>query len=524
MPPSSSPRSRPMNTLVAMSSVTLPNLGANSIERAGAEVWCRRILLLTSGIAAIALLVHFSVMVWAQNELSSPESVVAAQATMLAQDGTLYYHLNSYPYTVSAYMPIFYLLNAGLIKVGLPAALAGRLISFAAMLGIFWLVWRILILYTRERYYAWAGLVLCVSTSLVLSWGTVGQVDTLAVFFALLGFYQYARFAVRGENTLILAAVCVIAALFTKQTLIACPVAIVVALWFHNRKLALQFAAGAGGVVIALVLAINLALDGRFLEDTLFANLNPFAWHKLGQHVNYLLIAAGQLFLVAAVGFPAVMRRPARVLFLYLALALGVLSITAPKIGSDSNYQIESTVLLVLCACVALDAVSFFPLVLKRSKSWVTLLQIPLAIHFVVNVRIIEPFLIARIAKEQAFRQQVAAERTYLADGGRLLSADYNGAAHLRGRMEVETLIYTLLVRAGRIDPEPVRRDIAAKDFSTILLFQDVNRPFDTDLELLALTGAQLDEVRKHYRIVAHLPGPYLGGVYVYKPVPDTNQ
>jgi hypothetical protein len=155
---------------------------------------------------------------------------------------------------------------------------------------------------------------------------------------------------------------------------------------------------------------------------------------------------------------------------------------------------------------------------MRNSKSWVTLLQLPLAIHLVLNFRIVEPFLVTRFMHERQFRQQVAAERPYLADGGRVLSADINGVTHLRGSLEVEPLIYTLLVRGGRIDPQPVLRDIAAQTFSTIVLYRDVNRPFSTDLELLACTDAQLDEVRKHYQLVAHIPGPYLSGVFIYKP------
>jgi len=141
-----------------------------------------------------------------------------------------------------------------------------------------------------------------------------------------------------------------------------------------------------------------------------------------------------------------------------------------------------------------------------------------LAIHLVLNFRIVEPFLVTRFLHERQFRQQVAAERPYLADGGRVLSADINGVTHLRGYLEVEPLIYTLLVRGGRIDPQPVLRDIAAETFSTIVLYRDVNRPFSADLELLAFTDAQLDQVRKHYQLVVHIPGPYLSGVFVYKP------
>ena len=169
-----------------MSSVTLPQ--AAILDASGTrETWCRRVLLVASAIAVIALVCHFALMLWAQHEFSSPESVVAAQSTMLAREGTLYYSLRDYPYTVSAYMPSFYLLEAALIKAGLPAYLAGRLISFAALLGIFAMVWRILMIYTRHRYYAWTGLILCVSTSLVLSWGTVGQVDTLGGLFCHAG-------------------------------------------------------------------------------------------------------------------------------------------------------------------------------------------------------------------------------------------------------------------------------------------------------------------------------------------------
>jgi len=65
-----------------------------------------------------------------------------------------------------------------------------------------------------------------------------------------------------------------------------------------------------------------------------------------------------------------------------------------------------------------------------------------------------------------------------------------------------------------------LRRDIAQQAFSTIVLYQDVNGSFDPDLELLSFTDAQLDEIRRHYRIAAHIPGPYLNGVYVYKPLP----
>src|SRR5207302_287562 len=158
----------------------------------------------------------------ARNEFSGPESIVNAQSVMLARDGTLYYDLNSYPHTVSAYTPLFYLLETGLIKVGLPAVTAGRLLSFAALLGIFALIWRLLLL------------------------------------------------------------------------------------WFQRPKAALRFGATLAAAVLALVLAINAALNGRFLQDIVLANLNPFDLKKFGLHIRYLFAAAGQLILIAAAGIKRV--------------------------------------------------------------------------------------------------------------------------------------------------------------------------------------------------------------------------
>jgi hypothetical protein len=113
------------------------------------EIWFRRILIFVALIAAIALACNFAMLLWAQNEFSAPESVVGTQAMMLARSGTLY--------TICAYMPLYYFLEATLSKVGFDTVIAGRLVSFAALLGIVAVVCRLLILYTRDRWSAYTG-------------------------------------------------------------------------------------------------------------------------------------------------------------------------------------------------------------------------------------------------------------------------------------------------------------------------------------------------------------------------------
>ena len=481
-------------------------------------MWFRRILILFSIAAGLGVACHFGMLLWAENSFTGPECVVAANTMMLARDGTLYYDLNHYPYTVSAYTPVFYLLQAGLYKSGLPAYTAGRLISFLAMLGIFALIWRLVALYTGgDSYCAWMATLLAASSALLLAWGTVGQVDSLAELFALAAFYQYSRYAVRGEKTLLWAAGFALIAFFTKQTMLACPAAIFVLLWFDRRRTALQFGAGMAALAAVLVFSLNLATDGRFISNTVFANMQPYSFEKMLQHLRFALLSAGPLLLVAAAGARPAIRAGGRALFVYLGFAVAEFAVIAPKIGSDLNYQIESTSLLILCAAMALHSLDFFSLSFHNRRTWITLLQLPLAVFLVVNCRITLQDVIVRFSGEQMARSEITKLRPWLSDGGRVLSADYNALVRLRGRMDVETLIYKLLVDARLINPEPVRRDIASAAFSTIVLLEDVNhRDPAASVEISTLPTAQIEEVRRHYRLVDQIPVP---GIYIYKPL-----
>ena len=493
---------------------------ASTTERPAAEMaspvegWFRRGLWVASAMAAIVLLCYLATMLWAANELSPPESVVAAQSLMLTHDGTLYYDLKHYPYTVCAYMPSFYWLESGLIRAGLPAFQAGRWISFAALLGLIALCGRITLLYTGDRNAAWVASLAAASSSLLGSWGTVGQVDTLAALFALAAFYYYSK------ELLWTAGVCAALAFFTKQTMVAAPVAIFFCLLTRDRKKALWFAALLGGGCAASILAINAALDGRFLANTVFANMNPFSLTKFLAQFRYFVSISFGMLAIVAVSFSRMLRGRALAPCIYLVVASLVFLGTAAKVGSDTNYQIESTLLLAVCAAIGLHQIDFFQLYFRRSKSWITMLLIPLALHIAIGYRVSANVLLARLMNEKLFRAEIEQLRPYVQpSGGLVLSTDFNAMVRLRQRMDVEPLIYNLLVSVHVIDPEPVRRDLARGAFSTVILSEDVfqSKQFG-DAEIGTLPASQLDEVRKHYRLVKHVPGPFLDGVYVYQP------
>jgi 4-amino-4-deoxy-L-arabinose transferase-like glycosyltransferase len=493
---------------------------AETVTRA--ERKFRAALWIVSTLALVALICCVFTAFRSVNDFSPAESVIAAQSMMLVDDGTLYYDLNRYPYTVCAYMPIFYLIEAGLFRAHFTAFHGGRAVSIAAWCGLVAMVWNLVLLYTSDRNAAWLAAILAASSSLLLFWGSIAQTDTLAVFFAVTAFFQFSKFYVRGEATLIWAGVFAALALFTKQTMLAAPAAIFVALLLRDRKRAMWFAILFGGAVGGAVLMVNHWLHGDFLADTVRANMNPMSWKKVADQLLFFGSVSGCMVLIAAAGFARMIRTRGVAVCIYLLLAACVFLATAPKIGSDTNYQIELTTMLAVACGIGLHELDFFPLLFQGSKKWVPLLLLPLAVHAAVGLRATANNVIFRWATENQSRAAVDELRPYVAPaGGRVLSSDYNAMVRLRERIDVETFIYSMLVSAGAVDPERVRRDLARAAFSTVILGENVFEPKRAlDLELRGLPESQLAEIRTHYRLVKHVDGPFIDGDYVYLPIP----
>jgi hypothetical protein len=267
-------------------------------------------------------------------------------------------------------------------------------------------------------------------------------------------------------------------------------------------------------------LGLNAATEGRYFDNTIRANLNPLSAAKLIQQLQFLAATGLGVILIAVAGFRHAVRERLP-LYLYTALAGAVLLLTAPKIGSDLNYQIETGLLLAVCAACALDHLRFFPRVIANDRSWVTVLQIPLLLHMAINSALTIRNVSGRIASEHVRRTEAEALQPFLqTDRGRVLSVQPGALVHTRGRMEVEPLIYTLLVEAGATDPSAVLHDLATRQFRSVVLYEDVfaKTPEWKNSEIPSLPVDHLDQIRKNYRLVKHVPGPYLDGDYVYEP------
>ena len=269
-----------------MAAPTLPasaRPGAAVVNPASRERACVIALRWIGALVALGLAGHLFVLLWAQHDFTPVEALVVLHANMFAHGQGLYWGVNRYPYTISAYGPIFYAVSGFLHKWGAPAYQSGRILSFAALLTSLWLCWQALGYLTRNAFARATAVILAASTANILYWGSTGQVDMLACCFSLAAFTLFLKFRQqRDDRALALAGVFVILAIFTKQTFLAAGTAIGITLLWEDRRRALLWigsVALAGG---AIALALNTATHGGFFADAIFANINPFALVQAG--------------------------------------------------------------------------------------------------------------------------------------------------------------------------------------------------------------------------------------------------
>lgn len=461
---------------------------------------------------------------WTTHGITEVESIIASQATLLSNGGGLYYDLNAYPFTVSPYGPLLYGLEAVSALAGFAPMTAGRLISLLALCGVIFLIHRLLRLHLEDRYAVWTG-ALCAGVSAnLITWGSVGQSDMLALFFSVAALERYSAYRAKTTSmALAVSAVCIAGAIFSKQSFVAAGATISILHVMHEGRGGLRFVFGLGAAGIAIAGALNWATAGGYWQNAVIANLNPFSWGTLSDQLSYLVPTAVWLVLLAVAGFARTKLKGIHMFGLYLALSFAVFLAISPKVGSDLNYQIETVVALCLSAAWSLDRLNFFRLLFAGDRSWVTLLQLPLMLYIVLNIAVTAKVALQRVGRDLDREQQFQAITPYLQDPGRLVSVEIDPLLLVGRPIEVEPLIFTFVEEAGMLDGTPVLQDLRDKRFSVIILYEDLFMKNRTKLQLgtPTLPDAHLAAIAKEYELVDYAPGPLVGGLYIYKPKVD---
>ena len=299
------------------------------------------------------------------------EGAVWWEAAHVTDLRVLYHPIQQYPYFVVPYPPVFHAVTSLAASGTGDILIAGRLVCVFSALGISLLlgllVWHVsprrISVHIRGSGAALATLLCFRLDSLSLYIPEMG-VDLLALFFTFLGVYMFIRCRQR-PNALYGAFACFVVAIFTKQTMVAAPLACLTATALINPGRAVRY------------FLFSLALGATGLAYLVWATGGEVLWHLflynasqsfsithwiLGMQANIIgMIPIATVACLAFLPFirhalsgkrggfvpwlragvqSSPYRRPLFVLGLELAIAL-VTSLTYGKMGSGVHYLLE---------------------------------------------------------------------------------------------------------------------------------------------------------------------------------------
>jgi len=252
---------------------------------------------------------------------------------------------------------------------------AGRAVSTLASIAIALLVLA-QVLYAAPTARTWisisvAGLaaLLCYLSANQRLWSTVMRVDTLALAFAFGGVFLF-TLSWRYKGAIWFASILLVLGVFTKQTMVAAPLACFLVALVLDRRKALQLAAAGAALGGIALLSLTYLTHGEFIKHTVLYNVNPFSLHRLLQRWRVNLTGKAGITTVAAVfiaylatmlwrksGIRDIQHKKKEATFWLTALTWGVyfllssfITVTSGKQGSSFNYFIEWN---AVCAVLA---------------------------------------------------------------------------------------------------------------------------------------------------------------------------
>jgi hypothetical protein len=214
-------------------------------------------------------------------ELDYGEGIVLWQAKHVIHLAAAYAPFTQYPYIVFHYTPLYHLVSFATSKLTGDLLLAGRLVSSLSGVGICltlaWLVYRSVPAWA-PRVGAIGGAVLAVTLPCGLDsmrWTPLMRVDMLGLWFTFagLGVFVLARTVTQRYVAFIF----FVAAMYTRQTLIAGAVACLLVAAVMNLRQAIRMLAltsALGGVILA---ALSFVTHGQIIKHLFVYNLNRFS-------------------------------------------------------------------------------------------------------------------------------------------------------------------------------------------------------------------------------------------------------
>lgn len=468
-------------------------------------------------------------------ELDYGEGIVIWQASHVTKLATAYAPITQYPYIVFHYPPLYHVMSFALSKVTGDMLFAGRLVSllsaFCLCLTLAWTVYRSVPV-RAPLTAAIGGAILAAALPCglkTMDWAALMRVDMLGLFLTFAGLAVF----ILGTQTAsrYLAFVLFVAAMYTRQTLVAGALACLLVAVIVNFRQAIKllfFTAALGAFVLVL---LALATHGLVIRHLFLYNKNPFSVHRAISMVreNILLMvplltlatasALGPILDIArALSRGTVSTLPDRLtrstyrlaLFTYTVhfLLSGLISLTAGKEGSNINYFLEWN----LSACVLASLISARLIWRWNSERASATAAVAYLLPFFIVVQQAEAARFLFVPNDAA-RQDLAERaqnseallRILRASPEPVMSEDMTLLYKAGRQVPFEPAICTTLAATGTWDERPLLDLINKKAFSVMII-----RELDVSYKYSSGVKRAIKE--------SYLPTEQVGRFTVYRP------
>ncbi|MBU1866916.1 MAG: hypothetical protein KKD13_00365, partial [Candidatus Margulisbacteria bacterium] len=278
----------------------------------------------------------------------------------------LYPNYQLYPYLPTSYPPLFYLLALPLHSFFHLGLTAGRLISLTSTLLIAGFFARLSYCYSRDRFLGLLLFLAFLSSPDIFYWGTLYRVDLLLSLFLCLALYFG---LVRSDSfrSKMLALLFFWLAFVTKSSFIVPPI-VVFGLWLSCEFQKDRTIVKTLGLITLFSICLGLTLGllqivtlGQYIPQV-FGLMTSMSYFNLTDGINLLLLFFKLYWplLTLVVGLLLFLLQQKKLAAVQIAAFSGLAAsflyilIFGSRMGSDTNYFLESYLWLFLAICFAL--------------------------------------------------------------------------------------------------------------------------------------------------------------------------
>lgn len=268
------------------------------------------------------------------------EGPILNQVRYILQGRNYYKDINSPPYIVGNYPPVFNLLSVVFVPILGVSFGTGRLLAFLAVLGTAYIIHKIVFHFTGNRIVSLITALFYLAIDYVYVWGIYMRIDTLSIFFNMVGIYWVIRYE-EDYRKLRWCILFFLLALYTRQSMIAGTAGAYIYLLTKDKRLAGRLILYTIAYGLSIFILLNTITGGQFYLHVVKYNNNIFTTRQLWFFLSKEIFTYTTFLftgLIASILWLKDKKR--RIISLYFIFAF-LVQLTVGKVGSMLNYLIE---------------------------------------------------------------------------------------------------------------------------------------------------------------------------------------